>query len=382
MVLLTPGVNMKNPFSYTAIVRADAFCNRQTEQMELLGFINASQNVLLYSHRRFGKSSLIYKLFSRLERQRPRIDTLYVELYGTLSEKDFVSAILTSLNQVETKLEKLAKLVQSAIRTVRLGMSIDPVTGSPGVSVSFDSDYNETMLKNVLGLLSRISENRKLVVVFDEFQEIAEYKQEGFEKRLRSIIQNHDNISYFFCGSQRHILTEIFTNRNRAFYKLAQSYPMDKIQSRHYVPWAKKLFLKAGREIRVGIIEEIVSRCENHPMYVQQFLFFLWEEKNSEVSIDTVDKIEMRILESSHNEFLNLWDPLTLNQKKTLKLIILTGGREMFYAKALQAVDLNAGSQVTRALDKLVRSDIVLKNGDFQIQDVMFKKWIRTFLWQ
>ena len=52
----------------------------------------------------------------------------------------------------------------------------------------------------------------------------------------------------------------------------------------------------------------------------------------------------------------------------------------MFYAKALQTVDLKAGSQVTRALEKLVRSDIVHKNGNFQIQDVMFKKWIETFL--
>ena len=69
-----------------------------------------------------------------------------------------------------------------------------------------------------------------------------------------------------------------------------------------------------------------------------------------------------------------------LNQKKTLKLILLTGGKEMFYAKALQAVDLNAGSQVTRSLSKLLRCDIVLKNGDYRIQDVMFKKWIQTFL--
>ena len=110
------------------------------------------------------------------------------------------------------------------------------------------------------------------------------------------------------------------------------------------------------------------------------FYFFLWEVRSTGLSIETVDQIEMRILESSRNEFLNLWDSLTLNQKKTLKLIILTGGRDMFYAKALQAVDLNAGSQVTRALEKLVRSDIVLKNGNFQIQDVMFKKWIETFL--
>ena len=371
---------MENPFSYTGIVRGAAFCNRQIEQTELLKFIKASQNVLLYSHRRYGKSSLIYKLFNRLERQRPKIDTLYVELYGTLSEKDFVSAILASLNQIESKLEKLVKLVRSAIRSVKLGMSIDPITGSPGVSVSFDSGYNEAMLSNILGLLGRLSEKRKLMVVFDEFQEIAGYKKEGFEKRLRSIIQQHENISYFFCGSQRHILTEVFTNKNRAFYKLAQSYPLAKIQTDHYVPWARELFLKGGHKIEAELVEEIVARCENHPMYVQQFLFYLWEEKVTEFSIDTVDEIELKILRSSQNEFLNLWDSLTLNQKKTLKLILLTGGKEMFYANALQAVDLNAGSQVTRSLQKLIGDDIVLKNDGYKIQDVMFMKWIQTFL--
>jgi hypothetical protein len=373
---------MKNPFSYTGIVRGDAFCNRQTEQTELLKFIKGSQNVLLYSHRRYGKSSLMYQLFDRLERQRPPIDTLYVELYGTLSEKDFVSAILAGLNQIESGLEKLVKWVQSALKTVKVGMSIDPVTGSPGVSVSFDTGYQEDILNNVMGLLGKFSEKRKLMVVFDEFQEIANYKQAGFEKRLRAIIQQHRNISYFFCGSQRHLLTEIFTNQNRAFYKLAQSFPIDKIKTRHYVPWARKLFLKAGKEIETEIIEEIVSRCENHPMYVQQFLFYLWEEKDTAISLETVARIELRILQSSHNEFLNLWDSLTLNQKKTLKLIILTGGKEMFYANALQAVDLNAGSQVTRSLSKLLSDDIVLKNNNYKIQDVMFTKWIQTFLWK
>ncbi len=371
---------MENPFSYTGIVRGDAFCNRQTEQKELLKFIKGSQNVLLYSHRRYGKSSLIHKLFNRLERQRPKIDTLYVDLYGTLSEKDFVSAILTGLNQIESKLEKLVKLVRSAIRSVKLGMSIDPITGSPGISVSFDSGYNEAMLGNILGLLGRLSEKRKLMVVFDEFQEIAGYKKEGFEKRLRATIQQHENISYFFCGSQRHILTEVFTNKNRAFYKLAQSYPLAKIHTDHYVPWARELFLKGSQKIEAELVKEIVARCENHPMYVQQFLFYLWEEKVTEFSIDTVDEIELKILRSSQNEFLNLWDSLTLNQKKTLKLILLTGGKEMFYANALQAVDLNAGSQVTRSLQKLIGDDVVLKNDGYKIQDVMFMKWIQTFL--
>ena len=62
-----------------------------------------------------GKAT-IYKLFDRLGRQRPKVDTLYVELYGTLSEKDFVAAILASLNQIESKLEKLVKQDRSATR--------------------------------------------------------------------------------------------------------------------------------------------------------------------------------------------------------------------------------------------------------------------------
>jgi hypothetical protein len=52
----------------------------------------------------------------------------------------------------------------------------------------------------------------------------------------------------------------------------------------------------------------------------------------------------------------------------------------MFYANALQAVDLNAGSQVTRSLEKLVGDDIVLKNDAYKIQDVMFREWIQAFL--
>jgi len=371
---------MENPFSYTGIVKGKAFCNRETEQTELLGFIRGSQNILLYSHRRYGKSSLIFKLFERLDRQRPQFGTLYVELYGTLSEKDFVAAILTSLSQIESRLEKLAQLVRGAIQSVKFGLSIDPISNSPGISISFDSSYDEAVLSNALGLLGSFSKSRKLLVVFDEFQEIANYKQAGFEKRLRAIIQQHDNISYIFCGSKRHILNEIFSNQNRAFYKLAQSYPLSKIETSQYVSWAKNLFGKSGRKIGAEFIEEIVLRCENHPMYVQQFLFYLWEQKNTTISRETVDEIELKVLQTSRNEYLNLWDSLTLNQKKTLKLIILTGGKDIFYASALQSADLKAGSQVTRSLEKLVGSDIVLKNNYYKIQDVMFKNWIHKYL--
>jgi len=57
---------MNNPFQPTGIVKDPAFCNREKEQRELEKYIESAQNVLLYSHRRYGKTSLIFKVFSGL----------------------------------------------------------------------------------------------------------------------------------------------------------------------------------------------------------------------------------------------------------------------------------------------------------------------------
>ena len=55
---------MENPFSYSGIVTGEAFCNRESELSELGQLAKDSQNVLIYSHRKTGKSSLLFELFS------------------------------------------------------------------------------------------------------------------------------------------------------------------------------------------------------------------------------------------------------------------------------------------------------------------------------
>ena len=55
---------MENPFSYSGIVTGEAFCNRESEMSELGQLAKDSQNVLIYSHRKTGKSSLLFELFS------------------------------------------------------------------------------------------------------------------------------------------------------------------------------------------------------------------------------------------------------------------------------------------------------------------------------
>lgn len=372
---------MKNPFAYSNYVTGESFCNRRKELSELLRYITGSQNVLLYSHRRYGKSSLIRQAFLEIKEHNLKISAMHIELYGTISEKDFIIRMFQGLNQLESNLERLLKSVSRALRNIKLNVTIDPATGAASFSPSFEAVNEKVILEELMNILSEYSQKRKLVIALDEFQEVANYTEEGFEKRLRSFIQQHSNICYIFSGSQQHLITEMFNANNRAFYKLAESFPLGTIETEHYLPWVQNLFSRKNVHLPAELIEEIITRFENHPMYIQNFLFHLWEEPGKKgFSPETIDTIEDAILEKRNLEHTVLWETLSINQKKTLKLILLNNGANLFNADSLQSVKLKTGSSVTKALSSLMKKEVIVKNKRYLIQDILFKKWLQKTL--
>ena len=69
-----------------------------------------------------------------------------------------------------------------------------------------------------------------------------------------------------------------------------------------------------------------------------------------------------------------------MNQKKTLKLILLNNGTNLFNADALKSVNLKTGSLVTKALSSPIKKEIIVKNKRYLIQDIVFKKWLQKTL--
>ena len=363
---------MENPFSYSEYVTGEAFCNRGAEQKDLVYYAQNSQNVLIFSHRRMGKTSLVHQVIHRLKKSKPKVNSVYIDLYGTLDENDFIDAILTGLTQIESKLERLLKQMAG----LKVTGGIDPLTNLPTLSASIKPREKPEYLEKALNLLASYSINQKLLVVFDEFQEVAKYSEAGFEKRLRKVIQGHRNISYIFSGSQKHILIEMFDTAKRAFYKMARSYPLEKIEIRDYTDWAQKLFKKKNVTVDKEIIVDIVERCDYQPMYIQQFLFDLW--RSSSVSLDVLEEIQQSIITRQKNQFIVLWDLLTQNQKKAIRLLVETEGESIYAAEQLQRVGFNSGSVLQRALLSLIEKEILSKNAIFQFQDAMLKNWVQS----
>ena len=370
---------MVNPFVYSSIVEGESFCNRQQELSDLADFCLSGQNVFIYAHRRLGKTSLIKVLLDRLKKTRPEIKTFYIDLYGTIDEKDFVAAIFNSFAQVETKLEKLAHTMKVLFTSVRPKLSYNPESNRIEVEASYAPDDRMLVLDEAVASLSRFSGKTNAVVVFDEFQELIGYGDKTLEKRLRKIIQHHDNVAYIFMGSQRRMLEQMFSESSRALYQLAMPYPLSRIDTEHYLDWIKGLFRKYKKKAPANdVIERVVAACENHPLFVQHYFYFLWQE--CEITTEAIQRVEEKIVEQRYHEYANIWDKLTPNQKKTCMLLCRAGGENIYQVNNLQVVGLKGPSQLKKAVEYLIENEIVYKNGTYGFSDVMFKRWINRLL--
>ena len=271
-------------------------------------------------------------------------------------------------------MNRLIQFIREGIRSIGVNFSIDPLTGLPSAIPVFNKAVEQKTIDEIFALAEILSRKKKMVIAFDEFQEVASYGGGTFEKRLRKSIQHHEKISYIFAGSQRHLLAEMFNNKNRAFYMAATGYPLQRIDTVHYVKWINNLYGNAKRKIENRFIENVIERCDNHPMYVQEFFFNLWQIKA--LSFELLDKVEKCIVEKRIPEYAYVWDGLSLNQKRALKLIAGTEGKNIFSADQLDRYGFRTASQVSAALTSLEQAGVVEKNKKWAIHDPFFKKWL------
>ena len=167
----------------------------------------------------------------------------------------------------------------------------------------------------------------------------------------------------------------MFRDSNRAFYLMASSYPLKRIEPDDYVHWIKGLYAKDKRSLSPVIIGDVVGRCENHPAYVQEFFFWLWDERK--VTKELIDSVERSIIERQIAEFSAEWEALTINQRRALKLVASSGQGNLFTADKLSFYGFRTASQLSTALQGLVTKGLIEKNEAYKIYDPLFKRWLQ-----
>jgi AAA+ ATPase superfamily predicted ATPase len=374
----------KNPFTYGGRVTGETFCNRQEEIKELLSDILARQHVILFSQRRFGKTSLVWRVLS--EARKNGVIPVYVDLYPVSSLAEFIELYARAIAEALSGYEKAMKLLKGLFSRLYLSMGLDAM-GNPQWNVGVDRNRESESLDEVLMTFEAYLKRTKKagVVVFDEFQQISETNGNKMEARLRSTIQTHEHVSYIFVGSRKHLMQDIFSNPNRPFYRSGKIFPLGKIRPDDFASFLRERFGSARFAISNKAIHAILEATETHPYYTQYLCHILYDiAEENRVREEDIPRALDLLISREATAYMNTWDLLTLRQRQALvSLAESKSGESPSRHESLQRFGMSQPAVMMRALNSLLEKDLVDKErGTYQIIDVFFKRWIRNYISQ
>jgi hypothetical protein len=370
---------MRSPFVFGKIAAGSCFMDRAQECAQMVDNFCNLTNTVLISPRRWGKSSLVRRASERAAERDKQLRICHLDIFNVRSEEEFyeklAECVLTSTSSRWEEMMSAARRYLSSLMPV---LSV----GDPQNSVSFS--FTKKPVRNnadeVLDLAERIAEEKKLslVVCIDEFQQIACFDDpEAFQAKLRSHWQLHQRVAYCLYGSRRHMMTEIFTNPGKPFYKFGQNIFLDKIARVHWPPFIISKFRETGKSISEVQCLKIAELTEDNPYYIQQLSEMVWNRTAQVCEDEMIADAFQSLVESQAGLNLALTQTLTITQQNLLHAIV-DGVVQLTSASVLEKYGLKNSLTVQRAKKVLVRLDILDDFGRvITMEDPIYAWWLR-----
>jgi AAA+ ATPase superfamily predicted ATPase len=364
--------NMENPFEYQRIVVGKTFVDREEEIKILTKALLSGENMLLYSPRRLGKSSLLQEALLQIDDQRIAI---YADLWECLTEVEIAEKLATGIiNAAFTKMEKAAAALKEAITSTRPLMTLEP-DGSIGLKL--EHIEKDKTLKETLYLIEAIAEKRKknVIIVIDECQVITEFEGNRIEKLFRTVIQQQRLVTYVFSGSKQHVLKAMVNQKTRPFYRQLRSMTLGPIPIEAFTPFIKKGFSKIAH-IDDKAIEEIYQFTGGNPQRTQQVCHFLFAraQEGKKPTSEQVKKVVTDLCLTLDKEFEDELDSIkNKRQRAILKALALDSTEKPLSADFIKKHTLGPSSSVQTALKMLVKKGVL--DEIYHFIDPLFENW-------
>ena len=381
---------MDNPFVYGEVVPGEAFVDREVELDRLIADLCSGQKVFLISPRRYGKSSLIRQALDALRRRGALTIDLTVSSYS--SYLAFLEGYARAIASVEPKWDRARTWLTEAIASTRPEIRYEPKSTGLGLfSVAFPQvttarDLNR-LANEVFALPGRLAADRKraVVVALDEFQAIDSFNGGSVEHALRASAQHQRQVGYVFAGSESSLMDKMIGPR-RPFYKAGPVMRLQKISPTVFGDFIERRFTRSGIKPEPGVAEAIVDLAGNLPYDVQRLAHEAWNDVRARggkrVTLEDLHETLARLLSEQDTIFEALWQRMTLQQRATLRAVVLQRGREIHSADARSRHRLGGPSSIQKSLAALTRQDVLLKEGPrYVVVDSLLREWVarRTF---
>jgi len=353
---------MSNPFKYGSVVEGGFFTDRTEDLVKAIQIIESSNHLILISPRRYGKTSLINKAVSTLNRP-----TISLNLQLVTSPSDFATELLKRVLAVY-RLEKIKQFLKNF--RIAPTISINPQSNTLDVSFS-PTATAKPILEDVFTLIETLGKkDKKPIVILDEFQEI-KYIEKSLDKQLRSIIQLHQCVNYVFMGSQESLMREIFERKKSPFYHFGTLQTLDVIPYSDFEEFLKTGFSQINKKTASSIAKNILSLSKQHPYYTQMLAFHYFNAllRNKQ---STMQEVFLSIVHEHDIDYERLW--ISLNRKDRELILEL-----IYIEKGLREGKNNQIPTSTRysAYKRLLQNGFLIQTKEgYRVEDPFFAAWI------
>ncbi len=367
-----------NPFILIGNIPDKYFCDREQESLRLKNEIKGgSADILLMSERRIGKTSLITHCFED-KKIKDTFYTFYFDILHTSSFQEFIYELNKEVfDRLATKGEKMLQALLQSVKSINPKFSIDTMTSMPTLALEIGNITSpERTLNDILTFLENA--DKPCIVAIDEFQRIARYNDKNIESLLRGKIQHLKNTRFIFAGSERHLLTQMFSSFSRPFYNSAITISLERIEREKYTRFAQNLFNDAGKEIETETINRLYDFFDGNTYCMQKMLHIAFDLTENKCTTALLNEVLDTIIKDNEHYYRESLSRLALRQKTLLYAIAIEGvASKITSGEFITKHSLQSASSVQAALRVLTENDWVsVREKEYYISD----KFMSIFL--
>ena len=369
-----------NPFQFGVVVDDLAFCNRKEEISYLKSQIMNGYSTWLFSPRRFGKTSLVEKVFREIEETK----CIYVDLYNIRSKDDFCrkysKTIAEALFNWKDEIKKLTNKLSDAFSKLSPTISFDEL-GNPSFSLNVHKVEEQENIETILEVPNKVAlkSSKRICIAFDEFQEIK--RIDPFMLHwMRSSFQRHRDISYIFLGSKQSLMEDIFASIKSPFYEFATKMSLSTISEAELHTFIERNFKKNNLQINQQTVDIILEKSECQPHFTQYFSSVVFDLMKTGHEQDEEGFLELwmnKIIIPQSDVFRDIYDQLTNSQRAALHAIARLNDAGIFSESIRDQYDLPVSSSLNEVLKALQRKGLIFKAEEsYKITNPVFKEWL------
>ncbi len=368
----------ESPFVYGTTVSSTAFANREEQIKKLRANLLQGVNTTLISPRRWGKSSLVEKVIAEIRKKDKKYKTVVIDLFSAGNQEEFLEMFAREVVKASsTRWQEWMNSGKDFFKKLipKLSFGIDPNTD---FSLNFDWKELRKNSDEVLNLPEVIAKKNgvRFIICLDEFQNLAGFKgYNEFEKKMRAIWQRQKLVTYCLYGSKRHMMTEIFNNPAKPFYRFGDMMVLPKIAEEKWTAFIIRNFAASGKTIGIADAALIAQLMKCHSWYVQQLAHYTWNHSGK--------KVLLRDIEASINELMQANTPLYQKEVEMLSttqlnfLKAVAAGETRFTSAAvMNQYQLGSPRNVSKHKELLIKNDVIQEaEGKFSFVDPAFERW-------